>query len=139
MPEFHYPHNNYLSAREVTKMNFKLFGNSHPDEDYTDIIEEILEEWRRQVRQSHNVALTVIGTSAILAFVGVGLVYANKVQEGAVTTAAGGVTTVAATRFANQKKKELQQMMELVEKRRAKEELRKMIPRPQAPPPVKPR
>ena len=120
-------------------MNFNLFGNSHPDEDYSDITEEILEEWLRQARQSHNVALTVIGTSAILAFVGVGLVYANKVQEGAVTTAAGGVTTVAATRFANQKKKELQQMMELVEKRRAKEESRKMIPRPQALPPVKPR
>jgi len=120
-------------------MNFNLFGNSHPDEDYSDIAEEILEELLRQVRQSYNVALTVIGTSAILAFVGVGLVYANKVQEGAVTTAAGGVTTVAATRFANQKKKELQQMMELVEKRRAKEELRKMIPRPQAMPPVKPR
>jgi len=120
-------------------MNFNLFGNSHPDEDYSEIAEEILEELLRQVRQSHNVALTVIGTWAILAFVGVGLFYANKVQEGAVTTAAGGVTTVAATRFANQKKKELQQMMELVEKRRAKEESRKMIPRPQAMPPVKPR
>jgi hypothetical protein len=72
-------------------MNFNLFGNSHPDEDYSDIAEEILEEWLRQARQSHNVALTVIGTSAILAFAGVGLVYANKVQEGAITTAAGGV------------------------------------------------
>ncbi|MEG4349583.1 hypothetical protein QUA74_07555 [Microcoleus sp. LAD1_D3] len=120
-------------------MNFNLFGNSQPDQDYSDLAEEILEELLRQVRQSYNVALTVIGTSAILAFVGVGLVYANKVQEGAVTTAAGGVTTVAATRFANQKKKELQEMMELVEKRRAKEELRKKIPRPQALPPVKPR
>jgi hypothetical protein len=121
-------------------MNFKLFGNSHPDEDYSDIAEEILQEWLRQARQSHNVALTVIVTSAILAFAGVGLVYSNKVQEGAITTTAGGVTTVAATRFANQKKKELQQMMELVEKRRAKEEeLPKMIPRPQAAPPVKPR
>ena len=120
-------------------MNFKLFGNSQPDEDYSDITEEILEEWLRQVRQSYNVALTVIGTSAILAFAGVGLVYSNKVHEGAVTTAAGGVTTVATTRFVNQKKKELQQMMELVEKRRAKEESRKMIPRPQAMPPVKPR
>jgi small neutral amino acid transporter SnatA (MarC family) len=99
-------------------MNFNLSGNSHPDEDYSDITEEILEEWLRQVRQSYNVALTVIGTSAILAFVGVGLLYCNKVSEGAFTTAAGGVTTVTATRFANQKKKELQQMMELVEKRR---------------------
>ena len=121
-------------------MNFNLSSNSHPDEDYTDITAEILEEWLRQVRQSYKVALTVIGTSAIFAFVGVGLVYSNKVQEGAITTTAGGVTTVAATRFANQKKKELQQMMELVEKRRAKEEeLPKMIPRPQAAPPVKPR
>ncbi len=102
-------------------MKSNLFGNSHPDEDYSDITEEILEEWLRQVRQSYNVALTVIGTSAILAFVGVGLVYGNKVQEGAITTAAGGVTTVAATRFANQKKKELQQMMELVERQRVKE------------------
>jgi hypothetical protein len=118
-------------------MKRHLSSKSHPDEDYSDFAEEILEEWRRQVRQSHNVALTVIGTSAILAFVGVGLVYANKVQEGAVTTAAGGVTTVAATRFANQKKKELQQMMELVEKRRAKEESRKRIPHPPAMPPVK--
>jgi small neutral amino acid transporter SnatA (MarC family) len=120
-------------------MNFNLSSKSHPDEDYSDIAEEIQEEFLRQVRQSYNVALTVIGTSAIFAFVGVGLVYANKVEEGAITTAAGGVTTVAATRFANQKKKELQQMMELVEKRRAKEESRKMIPRPQAMPPVKPR
>jgi small neutral amino acid transporter SnatA (MarC family) len=91
----------------------------------------------RQVRQSYNVALTVIGTSAILAFLGVGLLYCNKVSEGGFATAAGGLTTVAATGFANQKKKELQQMMELVEKGRAKEELRKMIPRPQAVPPVK--
>ena len=120
-------------------MKCHLFGNSQPQENYSDIAEEILEELLRQVRQSHNVALTVIGTSAILAFVSVGLVYSNKVQEGAITTTAGGVTTVAATRFANQKKKELQQMMELVEKRRAKEELPKMIPRPQAAPPVKPR
>jgi len=119
-------------------MNFNLSSNSHPDEDYSDITEEILEEWLRQVRQSYNVAVTVIGTSAILAFVGVGLVYANKVQEGAITTVAGGVITVAATTFANQKKKELQQMMELVERQKAKE-LRKMIPRPQAMPPVKPR
>lgn len=118
-------------------MKLNLSSKSHPDEDYSDITEEILEEWLRQVRQSYNVAVTVIGTSAILAFVGVGLVYANKVREGAITTAAGGVTTVAATRFANQKKKELQQMMELVEKRRVKEELRKIIPRPQAMPPVK--
>jgi small neutral amino acid transporter SnatA (MarC family) len=120
-------------------MNFNLFGNSHPDEDYSDITEEILEEWLRQVRQSYNVALTVISTSAILAFVGVGLLYCNKVSEGAIATATGGVTTVAATRFANQKKKELQQMIELVEKSRAKEELRKTISRPQALPPVKPR
>lgn len=120
-------------------MKSNLSSKSQPDEDYSDIAEEILEELLRQVRQSYNVALTIIGTSAILAFVGVGLVYSNKVQEGAITTAAGGVTTVAATRFANQKKKELQQMMELVEKRRAKEELPKKIPRPQAAPPVKPR
>ncbi|MEG4487452.1 TRADD-N-associated membrane domain-containing protein [Microcoleus sp. D2_18a_B4] len=120
-------------------MKSNLSSKSHPDQDYSDIAEEILEEWLRQARQSYNVALTVIGTSAILAFVGVGLVYVNQVREGAITTAAGGVTTVAATRFANQKKKELQEMMELVEKRRAKEELRKKIPRPQAPPPVKPR
>lgn len=120
-------------------MKSNLSSKSHPDQDYSDIAEEILEEWLRQARQSHNVALTVIGASAILAFVGVGLVYSNKVQEGAITTTAGGVTTVAATRFANQKKKELQQMMELVEKRRAKEESRKKIPRPQAAPPVKPR
>lgn len=120
-------------------MNFNLFGKSHADEDYSDIAQEILEEGLRQASQSHNVAVIVIATSAILAFAGVGLVYSNKVQEGAITTTAGGVTTVAATRFANQKKKELQQMMELVEKRRAKEESRKMIPRPQALPPVKPR
>ena len=121
-------------------MKSSLSSKSHPDEDYSDIAEEILQEWLRQARQSHNVALTVIATSAILAFAGVGLVYSNKVQEGAITTTAGGVTTVAATRFANQKKKELQQMMELVEKRRAKEEeFRKMIPRPSAVDPVKPR
>ena len=121
-------------------MKVNLSSKSHPDEDYSDITAEILEELLRQVRQSNNVALTVIGTWAILAFAGVGLVYSNKVQEGAITTTAGGVTTVAATRFANQKKKELQEMMELIEKqRRAKEELPKMIPRPQAAPPVKPR
>jgi len=117
-------------------MKLNLSGNSHPDEDSSDITEEILEEWLRQVRQTYNLALTVIGTSAILAFVGVGLVYVNQVREGAITTAAGGVTTVAATRFANQKKKELLQVMELDEKRRAKEELRTMIPRPPALAPI---
>ncbi|MEG4292004.1 hypothetical protein Q5692_19335 [Microcoleus sp. C2C3] len=120
-------------------MKSNLSSKSHPDEDYSDITEEILEEWLRQVRQSYNVALTVIVTSAILAFAGVGLVYSNKVQEGAITTTAGGVITVAATRFANQKKKELQEMMQLVEKPKAKEESRKMIPRAQPMPPVKPR
>ncbi|MCU0545948.1 MAG: hypothetical protein MUE44_27915 [Oscillatoriaceae cyanobacterium Prado104] len=97
-------------------MNFNLFGNSHPDEDYSELKKEMLRESLRQVRQSYNLALAVTATSAAIALAGVGLLYFNKISEATVTASSGLLASLGSIQFAKQKQEELRQMMEDLDK-----------------------
>ncbi|MCP2731526.1 TRADD-N-associated membrane domain-containing protein [Limnofasciculus baicalensis] len=92
-------------------MNFQLFSNSHPEEDYSEIKKEMLRESLRQVRQSYNLALVITGISASIALAGVGLLYFDKVSAATLTTSTGLLGGFGSIQFANQKKEELRQMM----------------------------
>ncbi|MEG3869515.1 hypothetical protein QUA46_19720 [Microcoleus sp. MON2_D6] len=95
-------------------MNFNLFGNSQPDEDYSEIKKEMLRESLRQVRQSYNLALFVTA-SAMVTFGGLGLLFCEKISEATLTASGGLLTSLGSIEFAKQKKKELQQMMDDLE------------------------
>jgi small neutral amino acid transporter SnatA (MarC family) len=97
-------------------MNFNLFGNSHPDEDYSELKREMIRESLRQVRQSYNLALAVTAASAMITFGGVGLLYCNKISEAAVTAAGGLLASLGSIQFAKQKQEELREMMEDLDK-----------------------
>ncbi|NJM64121.1 MAG: hypothetical protein HC849_34655 [Oscillatoriales cyanobacterium RU_3_3] len=96
-------------------MNFNLFGNSHPDEDYSELKKEMLRESLRQVRQSYNLALFVTAASAIVTFGGVGLLYFDKISEATVTTSCGVLASLSSIQFAKQSKEELRQMLDDLE------------------------
>ncbi|MEG4406232.1 MULTISPECIES: TRADD-N-associated membrane domain-containing protein [unclassified Microcoleus] len=96
-------------------MNFNLFGDSQPAEDYSEIKNEILREWLRQVRQSYNLALFVTAASAMVTFGGIGLLFCDKIPEATLTASGGLLTSLGSVEFAKQKKKELQQMMDDLE------------------------
>ncbi|MEG5038321.1 MULTISPECIES: TRADD-N-associated membrane domain-containing protein [unclassified Microcoleus] len=96
-------------------MNFNLFGNSQPDEDYSEIKKQILRESLRQVRHSYNLALFVTAASAMVIFGGFGLLFCEKISEATLTASGGLLTSLGSVEFAKQKKKELQQMMDDLE------------------------
>jgi len=96
-------------------MNFSLFGNSQPDEDYSEIKKQILRESLRQVRHSYNLALFVTAASAMVIFGGFALLFCEKMSEATLTASGGLLTSLGSVEFAKQKKKELQQMMDDLE------------------------
>lgn len=75
-------------------------------------------EFLRQYSQMHYLNLFVTAASFAIALAGVGLLYTNKVPEGTVTTGIGVLTTLGSTLSTNQKKEELQQIIEDLEKLR---------------------
>jgi len=99
-------------------MNFYVFRKRQSDnqlnskDDSSNIKEEILQELLRQVRQSHNLALTVTTASALMTLSGVGLLYFNKVPEASLTTAGGVLASLHSTQLAKEAKEELRQMMD---------------------------
>ena len=96
-------------------MNFNLFGNSQPDEDYSEIKKEMLRESLRQVRQSYNLALCVTAASAMVTFGSIALLFCEKISEATLTASGGVLTSLGSVEFAKQKKKEMQQMMDDLE------------------------
>ena len=96
-------------------MKLNLSGNSHPDEDYSEIKKEMLRESLRQVRQSYNLALFVTAASAMVIFGGFALLFCEKISEATLTASGGLLTSLGSVEFAKQKKKELQQMIDDLE------------------------
>ncbi|MBD2538678.1 hypothetical protein [Coleofasciculus sp. FACHB-SPT36] len=98
-------------------MNFNFFRksllNHQPSfkDDYSDIKEEIIREFLREVRQSYNLALTVTAASALITVSGVGLLYLDKVPEASITTGAGVLASLRSVQFAKDAKEELRQML----------------------------
>jgi hypothetical protein len=84
----------------------------NPNDDSSNIKEEILRELLRQVRQSYNLALAVTTASALMTLSGVGLLYLNKVPEASVTTAGGLLASLHSVQLAKEAKEELRQMMD---------------------------
>ncbi|MBD1902690.1 hypothetical protein NDI44_11345 [Trichocoleus sp. DQ-A3] len=98
-------------------MNFKLFRkfilNHQPSfkDDYSDIEEEIIRELLREVRQSYNLALSIVAASALITLLGVGLLYLDKVPEASIITGGGTLASLHSVQFAKDAKKELRQML----------------------------
>ena len=99
-------------------MNCNLPRNSNPNQDNNKIVQKFAREFLRQYTQMHYLNLFVTAASFAIALAGVGLVYTNKVPEGTVTTGIGVLTTLGSNLSANQKKEELQQEVEYLEKLR---------------------
>ena len=98
-------------------MNFNLFRkfllNHQPSfkDDYSDIKEEIIREFLREVRQSYNLALAVTAASALITLLGVGLLYLDKVPEASITAGGGVLASLRSVQFAKDAKEELRQML----------------------------
>lgn len=71
-------------------------SNNLPNELNTRIAQELL----RQASYSFNLALVMIGVTALINCIGVGLLLSNHQSVGAVTTAIGLISTVPCRRFA---------------------------------------
>lgn len=99
-------------------MNCNLPRNSNPNQDNNKIVQKFAREFLRQYTQMHYLNLFVTAASFAIALAGVGLLYTNKVPEGTVTTGIGVLTTLGSNLSANQKKEELQQEVEYLEKLR---------------------
>jgi len=84
----------------------------NPNDDSSNIKEEILRELLRQVRKSYNLALAVTTASALMTLSGVGLLYLNKVPEASLTTAGGVLASLHSVQLAKEAKEELRQMMD---------------------------
>ncbi len=78
----------------------------------SNIKEEIMREFLRQVRQSYNLALTITAASALMTLSGVGLLYFNKVPEASITAAGGVMASLHSVQLAKEAKEELRQMMD---------------------------
>ena len=99
-------------------MNCNLPTKSNPNQDNNKIVQKFAREFLRQYTQMHYLNLFVTAASFAIALAGVGLLYTNKVPEGTVTTGIGVLTTLGSNLSANQKKEELQQEVEYLEKLR---------------------
>ncbi len=97
-------------------MQFKFFQKPENYQEYSEIKEEVIRELLRQVKHSHNVALGVTAASALMTLGGVGLLYMNKVSEATLTTSGGVLATITSVQFAQQSKKELQEVMDKLDK-----------------------
>ena len=84
----------------------------NPNDDSSNIKEEILRELLRQVRKSYNLALAVTTASALMTLSGVGLLYFNKVPEASLTTAGGVLASLHSVQLAKEAKEEVRQMMD---------------------------
>ncbi|HEY9833055.1 MAG TPA: hypothetical protein V6D26_21060 [Stenomitos sp.] len=78
----------------------------------SNIKEEIMREFLRQVRQSYNLALAITAASALMTLSGVGLVYVNKLPEASLTTVGGVLASLHSVQLAKESKEELRQMMD---------------------------
>ena len=88
---------------------FKKLENSN---NYSDIKEDIVREFLRQVRHSYNLSLGVTAASALITLSGVGLLYINKISEATLTGSGGVLATITSVQFAKQSKEELREVMD---------------------------
>ncbi len=93
-------------------MQFRFFNKPQINGDYSDIKEEIIREFLRQVRYSYNLALGVTAASALMTLFGVGLLYINKLSEATLTTSGGVLATITSVQFAKQSQEELREVMD---------------------------
>ena len=98
-------------------MQFKFFNKPEKNDDYSEIQEEVIREFLRQVKHSYNLALSVTAASALMTLGGVGLLYIDKVSEATITTSGGVLATITSAQFAKQSKEELQEVMDKLEKK----------------------
>ena len=93
-------------------MTFKFFQKPENNDEYSEIKEEVIREFLRQVKHSYNLALGVTAASALITLGGVGLLYMDKVSEATLTSSGEVLATITSIQFAKQSKKELQEMMD---------------------------
>ena len=93
-------------------MAFKFFKKPEQNDKDSDIKEEIIREFLRQVRHSYNLALIVTAASALMTLSGIGLLYLDKVSEATITGASGVLATITSVQFAKQSKEELREVMD---------------------------
>ncbi|MDJ0617891.1 MAG: hypothetical protein QNJ63_14300 [Calothrix sp. MO_192.B10] len=98
-------------------MKFKFFHKSENNDDYSEIKEEVIREFLRQVRHSYNLALGITAASALMTLFGVGLLYIDKVSEATLTSSGGVLATITSVQIAKQSKEELQEVMDKLDKR----------------------
>lgn len=103
-------------------MSFNFFRQPQPsnqpnsNDGSSNIKAEIIRELLRQVRQSYNLAFAVTATSSIIALLGIGLLYLEKIPEASITTTGGVLASLGSVQFAKQAKEELREMMNELEK-----------------------
>ena len=92
-------------------MGIKFFTKPENNDDYSEIKEEVIREFLRQVRHSYNLALSVTAASALMTLSGIGLLYLDRVSEATITGASGVLATITSVQFAKQSKEELREVM----------------------------
>ncbi len=98
-------------------MQLKFFNKPENNNDYSQIKEEIIREFLRQVKHSYNLALGVTAASALMTLGGVGLLYIDKVSEATLTTSGGVLATITSAQFAKHSKEELQEVMDKLDQK----------------------
>ena len=93
-------------------MSFNFFRKPEQNAQDSDIKEEIIREFLRQVRYSYNLALSVTAASALITLFGVGLLYIDKLSEATLTASGGVLATITSLKFAKQSKEELREVMD---------------------------
>lgn len=93
-------------------MQFKFFNKPENNDNNSEIKEEVIREFLRQVRHSYNLALGVTAASALMTLFGVGLLYIDKVSEASLTASSGVLITITSAQIAKQSKEELREVMD---------------------------
>ncbi|WP_392476239.1 hypothetical protein [Nostoc sp. C110] len=95
-------------------MPFNLFSQRQPnDQEVTqEMKQKIIDELIRQAQLTFNLALGVTTASAIIALLGVGLFYLDKMPEASLTTGAGIMASIGSVQFAKDAREELQEVLE---------------------------
>lgn len=98
-------------------MKFNFFNKPQINDDYSEIKEEVIREFLRQVRHSYNLALGITAASALMTLGGVGLLYVDKVSEATLTSSGGVLATITSVQIAKQSKEELREVIDKLDKK----------------------
>ncbi|HLP87910.1 MAG TPA: hypothetical protein VK184_04785 [Nostocaceae cyanobacterium] len=101
-----------LNQKQEFSPMFNLFNKlENADKEKKELERKFIEERLRELKLTFNLALCITAASAMMALLGVGLFYFDKVQEAKLTVSMGILASVSSVQFAKDRKAELEEIM----------------------------